>query len=162
MELNVSILINILSQQKTLINELLKLTDQQLQALKQDDAAEILLITGHQEFVLREMAGLEQERMNVLQEFFQKAGVKIEYLSELPPYIGSQDWRTIQDLREEIIIGSQKLNECNILNSLLLKQGLKYTQTMLTILNNSKNSSVYGKTGEVCRTGNNSILDTNV
>jgi flagellar biosynthesis/type III secretory pathway chaperone len=161
MELEVSGLLKILNQQNSLIEELCGLADEQLQALKLDDLDKIKSITSHQEYIGRQMAVLEERRRLIIKEYARTIGIEIKHFSELQLYTTSGDWDEIQKIRNEIIDRSQKLKEDNELNSLLLKQGLKYAEIMLGVLNPNK-SLVYGKSGDVHRAGSQGIVDTNV
>lgn len=161
MELDVTALIKILNDQKSLILELLDLAGEQLRALKHDDLDEIKNITSQQEYIGRQVAVLEQKRSLIIEGYSQKIGVEIKHFNELRLYTSSDDFTEVQMIRDEIIDSSQKLKRENELNSLLLKQGLKYTETMLRVLN-PKSSSVYGKSGDVHRAGSQGIIDTNI
>jgi flagellar biosynthesis/type III secretory pathway chaperone len=160
-ELDVSELKNTMSRQKGLIEELCALANKQLQALKQDDLDELRNIISHQEYIGRQLAVLEQKRMMILEQYSQDVGIEIKHFSELQRYTNSDDFETLQIIRDEIIDRSQKLKKDNELNSLLLKQGLDYTGKMLSVLN-GKRSFVYGKLGNVQQKSSKSILDTNV
>jgi flagellar biosynthesis/type III secretory pathway chaperone len=161
MELEVSGLLKILNQQNSLIEELCGLADEQLQALKRDDLDKIKSITSHQEYIRRQMAVLEERRRLIIEEYSRTIGVEIKHFSELMLYTSSDDLDEIQRIRDEIIDRCQKLKEENELNALLLKQGLKYTEKLLGVLNPNK-SFVYGKSGDVHRAGSQGIVDTNV
>lgn len=161
MELDVSELIKILSKQKSLIDELLNLSCEQLQALKQDDLDKIIYITSHQEYVGRQLAVLEQQRRIMLEQYCQDLEIEIKHFSELSLYTSRNDFAEMEMIRDEITDGCQKLQEDNELNALLLKQSLNYTQRVLGVLN-SKKSFVYGKTGDIKRAGNIGIVDANV
>ncbi len=161
MELDVNGLITIMHEQKKLIEELHKLGKEQLQALKLDDVDKIFSITGQQDYITREMAVLEKERLIILHELSPKIGVEIKNFSELLPYISSDDSQIIQEIRDEILNSCQKIKTENELNTLLLKQSLKYTKKILSILN-VNNTLVYGKSGDVQRRSSKGILDTNI
>ena len=160
MELDVSTLLKILNKQNSLIEELRDLANEQLQALKWDDLNKIIKITSHQEYIGRQLAVLEQQRLMILKKFSQEHGIEIEHFSDLPMHTSSNDFAEIQKSRDEIINGSQKLKEEQGMNALLLKQGLKYAERMLGILN-SKKTSTYGQTGNMKRAGNIRIVDAN-
>lgn len=161
MGLDVNALIKILNDQKNLIAELSELASGQLQALKKNDLDEIKKITSQQEYIGRQLAVLEQKRGLFMEECSQKLGVEIKHFNELQLYTSSDDFAEVQMIRDEIINTSQKLKRENELNSLLLKQGLKYTETMLRVLTPTS-SSVYGKSGDVHRAGSQGIIDTNI
>jgi|GEM_PF-1537334 len=161
MELDVSKLIIILDKQNSLIEELRDLANEQLQALKQDDVDKIFLITGQQDYTMREMAVLENERVIIMNELSSKTGVEIKNFSELFPFIGSDDSQTIQEIRDKILNSSQKIKTENELNTLLIKQSLKYTKKILGILN-VNNGSFYGKSGDLQRRNSKGILDINI
>jgi flagellar biosynthesis/type III secretory pathway chaperone len=161
MEFDVNKLAKILGKQKILIEELRELANEQLQALQQDDINKIIKITSHQEYIGRQLAVLEQQRCMILENFSQEHGIKINHFSDLLPHTSSDDFAEIQKSRDEVINGCQKLKEEQGLNALLLKQGLKYAERMLEVLN-SKKTSTYGKTGNMKRAGNSRIVDANV
>ena len=160
MGLEVSGLKNILNQQNNRIAELCGLADEQLQALKLDDLDNIKSITSHQEYIGRQMAALEEQRQLIIKEYSRIIGIEIKNFSELQLYTSSEDWDDIQKNRDEIIDRYQKLKKANELNTLLLKQGLQYTEKLLGVLNPHK-SLVYGKSGGVYRSGGQGIVDTN-
>jgi len=160
MGLEVSGLVKILNQQNSLIAELCGLADEQLQALKLDDLDNIKSITSLQEYIGRQIAVLEEQRRFIIKEYSRTIGIEINKFSGLQLYTSSEDWDDIQKIRDEIIDRYQKLKEDNELNSLLLKQGLKYTEKLLGVLNPHK-SLVYGKSGDVRLSGSQGIVDTN-
>lgn len=160
MELDVNVLIKILSEQKSLLAELSDLATEQLQALKHDDLDKIKNITCQQEYIGIKLAALEQKRSSVMVKYSAKIGMEIEHFSELQMYISSEDFAEVKMIRDDIIDSSKKIKRENELNSLLLKQGLKYAEKMLGVLSPNK-SYVYGKSGDVRRTGSQGIVDTN-
>jgi len=160
MELDVKDIIRILNKQNKHINELLELAGEQLQALKRDDLDEIKYITSQQEYIGRQLAILEQQRRIILEQYSQEFEIDINNLSELQLYTSKDVLAEIQKTRDEIINGCQKIKEQQGLNALLLKQGLKYTERMLEVLNGKK-SFIYGKTGDIQRAGNIGIVDAN-
>lgn len=161
MELDVGRLVQILGKQNSFIEELRDLASEQLQALKQDDLNKIIKITNHQEYIGRQLAVLEQRRQLILEKYSQEHGIEIKHFSDLQMLIDSNDFAEIQKSRDEIINGCQKLREEQELNALLLKQGLKYADKILGLLN-SKKSFVYCKTGDIKKAGNIGTVDTNV
>lgn len=158
--LEVSGLIKILHQQTSLIAELGSLVNQQLHALKQDDLDTITAITSQQEYIGRQIADLEDQRRLIISDYSRMIGLDINNFSELQQFTTSSDWDEMQRLRDEIITASQEIKRDNELNALLLKQGLKYAEKMLHILNPNK-SYVYGKSGDVNRGVSQGIVDTN-
>ena len=160
MTLEVSGLIKILHQQTSLIAELGSLVNQQLHALKQDDLDTITAITSQQEYIGRQIADLEDQRRLIISDYSRMIGLDINNFSELQQFTTSSDWDEMQRLRDEIITASQEIKRDNELNALLLKQGLKYAEKMLHILNPNK-SYVYGKSGDVNRGVSQGIVDTN-
>jgi flagellar biosynthesis/type III secretory pathway chaperone len=160
MGLDISRLVKMLEKQNSLIEELRDLASELLQALKLDDLNKIIYITGHQEYIGRQLAVLEQQRRMILEKYSQEHGIEIKNFRDLLLHTGSDNFAEIQKSRDEIIDGCQKLREEQGLNALLLKQGLSYTEKMLGVLN-GKNSSLYGKTGNIKRAGNIRIVDAN-
>ncbi len=160
MTLEVSGLIKILQQQTSLIAELRSLVNQQLHALKQDDLDMITSITSQQEYIGRQIADLEEQRRLIISDYSRIIGFDIKNFSELQQFTSSCDWNEIQRLRDEISTTGQEIKRDNELNALLLKQGLKYAEKMLHVLNPNK-SYVYGKSGEVNRGVSQGIVDTN-
>jgi flagellar biosynthesis/type III secretory pathway chaperone len=158
MEIEISCLLEILDKQKKLIDELLNLASEQLQALKLDDLNKITSLTARQEYIKQQLALLEQKRHTIIEQYSRKRGVEIKYLSELL-YIENNDSAEVKKIRKEIIDSCQKLKEVHALNSLLLKQGLKYTERVWGVLN-SQNSLIYSKSGDVQRAVNRVIIDT--
>ena len=161
MELDVSRLVKILDKQNSLVEELRDLANEQLQALKRDDLNKIINITCQQEYIGRQLAVSEQQRLMILEKFSQKHGIDIKHFSDLLPYTNSDDFTEMRKSRDEIIDRCQKLKKEQGLNALLLKQGLKYAEKTLSILN-VKNTLVYGKSGDVQRRSSKCILDTNI
>ena len=161
MTLEVDGLIKILHQQHSLIMEMDSLVKEQVQALKQDDLDRITSITSQQEYIGRQIADLEEQRRLIISDYSRMIGVNIENVSELQQFLTSSDWNEIQKLRDEILNTSQEIKRNNELNTLLLKQGLKYAEKMLRVLNPNK-SNVYGKTGDLNREVGQGIVDTNV
>lgn len=161
MELGLVNLTRILDKQNSLIEELRSLASEQLQALKQDDLTRIIDITSHQEYIGRQLALLEQQRRTIIEKFSQEHGIDIKHFSDLISHLNQDEFAEIQKSRDKIIDGCQKLKEEQGLNTLLLKQGLKYADRILGIFN-SKRSYVYGKTGDIKRAGNMGMVDANV
>lgn len=159
MKLDIDVLINILTEQKNRIEELLKIADEQLQALKQDELDKIISLTNHQEYIAGQITVLEQKRKSILEEYSQKLGIEINSFSKLLFYIKDNDQEKILELSQEIIEICQKLSEVNELNTFLLKQSLAYTERVLGVFNR-KNSLVYGKAGDMHRAANKGIIDT--
>jgi len=160
MEIDVKDIIEILNKQNEHINELLELAGEQLQALKRDDLDEIKYITSQQEYIGRQLAVLEQQRRVILEQYSQEFEIDINNFSELQMYTSKDVFAEIQKIRDEIINGCQKIKEKQGLNALLLKQGLKYTERMMGVLNGKK-SFIYGKTGDIQSAGNIGIVDAN-
>ncbi len=160
MNLDLNDLIKILNKQKSLIEELRDLAREQLQAIKQDDLDKIKTVTSHQEYVGRQLALLEQKRSMILEEYSQKLGIAVKHFSELKLYSSSDEFIEVHMIRNAIIDSYQKLQEDHELNSLLLKQGLLYTERMLGVLNTR--NSLYGKSGDINQAGKQGFLDTNV
>jgi len=161
MKVDVNGLIKTLNEQKNLIDELRVLASEQLQALKQDDLDKLRSITGHQEYIVRQMAVLEPKRMMILEQYSQELGIEIKHYSEIERYTSSDDFAELQMIRNEIIDNSKKLKEDIVLNYALLKQGLKYADRMLGIFN-AKTPFVYGRLGDVHQAGSQGMVDTNV
>jgi flagellar biosynthesis/type III secretory pathway chaperone len=161
MTLEASDLIKILHQQTSLITELRGLVNQQLQALKQDELDMITSITSQQEYIGRQIADLEEQRRLIISEYSRTIGFDIKNFSELQQYTTSSDWSEIQSLRDKILTASQEIKRDNELNALLLKQGLKYAEKMLHVLNPNK-KYIYGKSGDLNRGVSQGIVDTNV
>jgi len=160
-ELDVVQLAKILDKQNSLIEELRELAGEQLQALKQDDLTRIINITSHQEYIGRQLAVLEQQRRITLEKFSREHGIDIKHFSDLVTHSSKDDFAQIQKSRDKIINGCQKLKEEQGLNALLLKQGLKYAERILGAFE-SKRSFVYGKTGDIKKSGNIRMVDANV
>lgn len=158
MEIEVSGLLEIMTRQKKLINELLDIASEQLQALKLNDLKKINSLTGRQEYIGRQLALLEQKRHVIIEQYSRKHGIEIKHFSELLP-IENDDFTEVKRISKEIADSCQKLKEEHELNSLLLKQGLKYTERAGEVLNGHK-SLVYGKSGDIRRAGNRVIVDT--
>jgi flagellar biosynthesis/type III secretory pathway chaperone len=161
MILDVTRLLEILDQQNKIIKELLDLASDQLQALMLDDLNKIMYITNHQEYFGRKLAALEQQRLIIIEEYTHELGMEINNFSDLLLHVSSNDYVEIQKNRDEIINGCQKLKDKQDHNALFLNQGLKYTEKIMEVLN-PKKSSIYGKTGDIKRTGKTTIVDTNV
>jgi len=161
MTLEVDSLIKTLHQQHSLITEMGSLVNEQVQALKQDDLDRITAITSQQEYIGRQIADLEEQRRLIISDYSRMIGFNIENVSELQQFSTSSDWNEIQKLRDEILKTSQEIKKNNELNTLLLKQGLRYAEKMLRVLNPNK-STVYGKSGDLNREVGQGIIDTNV
>lgn len=159
--LEVSGLLKLMNQQSNFIAELRNLANQQLLALQQDDLDEITSITGQQEYIGRKIAELEEQRQQLIRNYSGLVGFEIKHLSNLQQNVSSRDWDEIQTLKDEIIDRSQEIKQTNELNTLLLKQSLKYTEKILHIFHPNK-SSIYGKSGDWGPGSNLSIIDTNV
>lgn len=161
MTLEAGRLIDTLRQQSSLVAELKNLTQQQLQALKQDELKQIAVLTEQQEFVSRQLAELEEQRRQIIAGYTEVIGIQPEGISELQTYIDHHDWQQIQTYRDEITQNSQAIQQTNQLNTLLLKQGLKYAEKMLNLLQAQK-PRIYGKSGGLNSGGGQALVDTNV
>lgn len=161
MYLDINVLIKTLNEQKNLIEELRGLAIEQVQALKHDDLDKIRNITGHQEYIVRQMAVLENKCRMILEQYSHDLGAEIKQYNELKRYTSSNDFAELQMLRDEIIENSKKLKEDIVLNYALLKQGLKYADRMLGVFKAS-NSLVYSRLGDVRQAGSLGTVDTNV
>lgn len=160
MQMDVSLLIKTLTEQQDLIEDLCDLAAQQLQALKNNDADKIRVITGHQEFTGRQLAETEQKRRLQLERYSKEQGIKINHLSELEMYISGSEYEQVQMLRDGIVNNYQGLKEALELNALLLKQNLQYTDRILGVLN-ARSPMIYGRSLEVHPAGGRGIIDTN-
>lgn len=161
MKLDISDLLRNLGRQRELINELLELAGEQSEALKLNELNKIIFITGRQEYIGKQLDVLEQKRRMFLKNYSQILGIEIKHFSQIQTYTSNSEFTEIQMLRDQIINACEKLKRKNELNSLLLKQGLTYTEKMLAVLN-SKNTPIYGKSGDIQRFDNKGIVDTNV
>jgi flagellar biosynthesis/type III secretory pathway chaperone len=161
MALELSSLKEVLNKQNSLIEELRALTSEQLQALKQDDLNKITYITSHQEYIGRQLAVSELQRRMILEEYSQEHGIEIKHFSELQLHIDSDNFAQIQKSRDDIINNCQNLKEEQGVNALLLNQGMRFTERVMGVIN-SKKTFVYGKTGDIKRSGNKGIIDANV
>ncbi|MEA4924182.1 MAG: flagellar protein FlgN [Syntrophomonadaceae bacterium] len=161
MELDVDKLIKILDKQNSLIEELRALTSVQLQALKQNDLTEIININSQQEYVGRQLAVLEQQRRVIIEKVSLDNGIDIKHFSDLVSHTTRDEFAEIEKKRNVIIAACQKLREEQRLNALLLKQGLRYAERILGIIN-PKRSLVYDKTGDLKRAESIGRLDANV
>jgi len=159
--MDVNNLIKILNRQKKLLEELNKLAGEQLQAIKQDSPEEITAITARQEYSARQLALLEEQRNSVIEEYSQKIGMEIKNFSELLLHLKSDDREEIKKIRDDILAECHQLDEANELNTLLLKQSLRFSEHILEILN-GRNFPVYGRSGDVHRAGGKRLVDTNV
>lgn len=159
--LEISGLIKIMEQLNSLIGEMKSLVDEQLQALKQDDLEKIAALTGRQEALGHKIADLEEQRQQIIDEYAGIIEATINSLSDLQPHINDSHWNEIKILRDAITQNSQAIKRTNELNTLLLKQGLKYAEKMLSALNPQK-PLVYGKSGSLSPGNAQTIVDTNV
>lgn len=148
MKIAVNDLIDVLKQQKNIIEELIELSEEQLQVLKDDDVKKLSDITVLQEENGRELALLEKKRREIITVYSKKIDEDIKALNELFEYININDKITLQNLADEIKEKNEKLKQNNETNRLLLKQGLSYTNKILSCFNKNENK-VYGKTGNI-------------
>lgn len=161
MEFDIIGLEKILNKQSNLLEELRGLASEQLQALKQDDLNTIINITSRQEYIGRQLGILEKQRQIIINSLSLEQGIDIEHFSDLRPHTSRDNFAKLQKVRDKIVSECQKLKKENELNSLLIKQGLKYTEKILKILNGS-NSTMYGKSGDMYNVSSRGIIDTNV
>jgi flagellar biosynthesis/type III secretory pathway chaperone len=148
LKIAVNDLIDVLKQQKNIIEELIELSEEQLQVLKDDDVKKLSDITVLQEENGRELALLEKKRREIITVYSKKIDEDIKALNELFEYININDKITLQNLADEIKEKNEKLKQNNETNRLLLKQGLSYTNKILSCFNKNENK-VYGKTGNI-------------
>ncbi len=148
MKLIVNDLTDVLKKQKNTIEKLLELSEDQLQALKADDIEKLSEITAMQEENGRKLALLEKKRRDIITVYSKKTGENIKTLNKLFKYIDDKDKTAVQKLADEIKEKHEILKQNNELNRILLKQGIAYTNKILSCFSKNENK-VYGKKGEV-------------
>lgn len=151
----------VLEQQNLLVLDLLRLGEEELEALKTDNLPALQEVIVKQQSLSESLAKLEQERLE-LQAYLVKE-------AQLPEAF------TLKDLAESGIPGSQeivslgktladnyeKLRELNETNNLLIRQSLSLINKMLSIFA-PQNGTTYGRTGQVSANSSSVKLDKSV
>ena len=161
MKLNCDELYQILDQQENILRELLQLAHRLTPALLDDDLDRITFITGRQESKGRQMALLEQQRRQILGDYAQKKGIKIDHLQDLFAYIEPAERNRLTEKARVIKKTHHDLQENQERNHLLLKKGIAYTNKILTLLNR-RPQHVYGRTGNIEKPLMYARLDKNI
>lgn len=157
MENSLLLLEKILEKQNYLVMELLRLGEEELEALKVDNLKQLQDIMQRQQPLSEELFQLEKERAQLQQELAREFNL--------------EEQLTFQVLADAKIAGSEKvvamgnlirdnfmkLREINETNNLLIRQSLSYINKMLNLVA-AKQSSTYDNNGQV----NNTAGKTNL
>ncbi|MEQ8236809.1 MAG: flagellar protein FlgN [Syntrophomonadaceae bacterium] len=155
----VSDLTTIMTQAVELMDELIFLSDSQHQALKQGNLQVITYVVSQQERAGRQVALLDRQGKQIISDLAEEYGLVVDHLKELLPHIDEAEAGYLCQLRDVIMIRSDKLREMNQLNQALVKQGLKYTNKVLDIIN-GPDSLIYNHQGDLHGANQRTLVDT--
>lgn len=152
-------LIPIMAQVVELMDELVYLSESQFQALKQGSIEVVAYVTGQQEKVSQDLVALDDQGKQIVKEWAEATGWAVSQFNELLPYADESVAAYLSQQRDAILARSLRLQEINELNEALVKQGLKYTQKVMGIVNGA-DPLVYNRLGDLHRTGPRTRVDT--
>lgn len=126
-------LVAVLQEELAAVREILTVCYQEQECLKKDDIAGIEAATALKGDLAQRLAGLEQEREQIVRAF--PAGVERHSLTstEIEPGAGNYD-QQIASLCETLRLTVRELQEVNETNRFLARQSLAYVQKMLSLL----------------------------
>ncbi len=152
-------LMPIMAQVVELMDELIYLSESQFQALKQGSIEVVAYVTGQQEKVSRDLAALDDQGEQIIKEWAEETGVAVSRLNEMLLLAEEPEAAHLSQQRDAILARSLRLQEINQFNEALAKQGLKYTQKVMGIVNRA-DPLVYNRLGDLHRTGPRTRVDT--
>ncbi len=155
----VSDLVPIMAQVVERMDELIYLSESQFEALKQGSIEVVAYVTGQQEKVSQDLEALDDQGKQIVKEWAEGTGLAVSQFDELLPRVEETVAADLSQQRDAILARSLRLQEINQFNEALVKQGLKYTQKVMGIVNGS-DSLVYNRLGDFHRTGPRTRVDT--
>ncbi|HHU31889.1 MAG: flagellar protein FlgN [Zhaonellaceae bacterium] len=152
---------SILERQNHLVLELLRLGEEELEALKTDDLQALQEVIKDQQSLGESLAKLEQERLELQDYLAQKynmpKGFTLKELAE-SQVPGSQE---IMPLGQTLADNYSKLQELNETNNLLIRQSLSLINKMLSVFS-QQSGATYGPSGQVSANSSSLKLDKSV
>lgn len=120
-------ILDILSQQTALYDELRRIGEEKQEAIISNDIEGLEAITKREQGFVKTIMSLENERMQSLDNYCKEKNiVKADTINELMGHFDELERRQFNQSREKLIDVIADLNEVNELNSKLLEQSLDY------------------------------------
>ncbi|MHB1419673.1 MAG: flagellar protein FlgN [Bacillota bacterium] len=138
----------LLTKQDRLIQELIRLGEEELFALKENNFMELQRITGEQEKSSRQLSELERTRLGLQQDLAAALDLNKEStLNEMLPHAGENQGK-LQDLGKMLQLNFHRLKELNETNRLLIRQSLAFVNKILQVFA-PREQLVYSANGQV-------------
>ncbi|MDS1029506.1 flagellar protein FlgN [Bacillota bacterium LX-D] len=146
MDHNLDLLQTLMQKENEVVEELLNLAEQELEALKIDDLQSLTTITQKQHKICQELTGLEKERLQLQTVLSSTYNLQPNFsLTELIAAIPEN--QQLAALGQKLKRNYTSLKELNGINSLLIKQSLSLTNKILGALMPNRKPVVYGQSG---------------
>lgn len=130
-------ILDILSQQISLYNELKNIGEQKQEAIISKNIEELESITKREQAFVKTIMSLENERMQSLDNYCREKNIRnIETINELMFHLDELEKRQFSMSREKLIDVISQLSEVNELNSRLLEQSLDYINFSIGLVSN--------------------------
>ncbi|MGI6452749.1 MAG: flagellar protein FlgN [Syntrophomonadaceae bacterium] len=137
MQRNTKQLLELLEQQKIIFDDLIALAQEQIEALKTNDLPELSRITSRQEEKGRQMAILERRKNEILLSYSET----VYNLQDLLQFMFPEERCRVETVLRELQDLHKKWKRSHQLNMLLLRQGLKHTEKILSFIGSSENNT---------------------
>ncbi|KUO52794.1 MAG: hypothetical protein APF76_02340 [Desulfitibacter sp. BRH_c19] len=150
-----------LIEQNSLIIELVKISQNQVEALKVDNIQELNDIAIVQERLGRSLALQEKKRRELVRKMVPIIGKEDIKMSDVITASSNNDRVKLQDLTESLVLNQLKLQETHELSRMLLKQSIQYVQKMMDCIEPNR-LKTYGSSGQVDRTEISNAINRSV
>ena len=147
-------LIKITSEQVQCVNELLRLSEEETEALKKNDVPLLSKICGEMNEAAQKLVELERKRTQTCGKLASTLGIPEDSsFSQLQKALSrnltgsSDEINELFEITQNLKLAYSRLQEQNSLNKQLLKQSLSYVRELQDALG-LKKRSLYGKDGE--------------
>lgn len=138
--------IEILQEELKLNEQLLELSKEKAQVLKDNDTAQLQYITYEEQGCLRRIIDLEKMRGNLITVMEDSLKIeKITDIKELVKSISEEKALVIEELGTKLRAVLEELKSINDLNREVVQFSLDYLQLNLNLINGNGSPSIYGK-----------------
>lgn len=140
-------LIETLNKETEVYHDVLKLSLEKRDAIKNQDIQKLEKVTGKEQALIVTLFKLEELREKVLDGLMQEMGVDhIETLDELVNFMVPQDRDRIRDAKQELFVVVKNVSDENKFNNKMMEDKLEWIQLNLDILTTvSDDSGKYDK-----------------
>ena len=140
-------LMNCLSRENNLLDFLLQVCTEQMEALKSGDHKEVETAVGKAGHLINGLNTLEEERLRNKQILDAELGLDADStFADLLPYISNDNWHEVNALRQNMQDKAERLRGINEINSIMTKQVLNFNEAMINVMN-PKEDLTYGASG---------------